>query len=723
MMVYRFLLMRSKWLLFFLSISINSYAQQESDDLFALSPAELAEIPITIATGTARPAFRSAAVTTVITAKQITTMGATNLHEVLETVPGLHATLQAVNGDYTYTLRGIANKAGSEVLLMMNGTRYTVPFKGNHVIGMQIPVEAIQRIEVIRGPGSALYGADAFAGVINIITKKAKDINGTVVGVRGGSFNTESTWGQHGDHWLGWDIAASLQYNHEGVDNDRIVAVDAQTARDHQFGTQASLAPGAMQTQGERWNAHLNLERKYVNVNFWAFSAVNQGLKAGAGGALDNRGRLNNQSYLADAKFSTEDTLQDWELQAHFSYLTSTVNIDLFNFPAGSILPLNVNGEPTDNPAAVKGLGKFSTGVQSNLGIRNKAPMLQLSSLYKGFNHHLLRLMAGYRYEQVSATESRNHGVGVINGSTLSAPPTINIINGKMVNLTGTANVFLPTHHRDIWSLALQDEWLFTEDWQLTAGLRYDQYSDFGSTFNPRAALVWDVNEQLTTKLLYGQAFRAPSFLEHFQQNNQLFVGNLNLKPEKIDTFEWAVDYRPVRTLHTGLNIYYYTIHDFIGRGASSTALLTAINTKGQSGYGAEFEWDWQFYPDWNFKGNYAWQNSRDRSLKRRVSSVPGQKIYSAIAWKFLPQWQLQTQLNWVGHRSNFVNSPNNRPLKNYETVDLTLNGKNLFGFIDATASARNLFDSKGKEPSISAYPNNLPIPGQSFYFELSTHF
>ena len=207
----------------------NAQAQQELDELMELSPAELGNISVSIASGTVKKLSHSAAVTSVITAEQIATMGATDLHEILETVPGMHVNIQPVTGDYSYSMRGIRNDTNSEVLLMMNGTRFSVPYQGTHMAGMIVPVENIQRIEVIRGPGSALYGADAFAGVINIVTKKAADLDGVTIGARGGNADTKSSWGQYGGQWQGWDVATSLQYSHNGADPDRIVEADALT--------------------------------------------------------------------------------------------------------------------------------------------------------------------------------------------------------------------------------------------------------------------------------------------------------------------------------------------------------------------------------------------------------------------------------------------------------------------------------------------------------------
>lgn len=706
--------------LLFICFSSVLCADEQLDELFELSPAELAEISVTIASGTKKPVFRSAAVTSVITAQQISTMGATDLHEVLETIPGLHVSIQAITGDHIYSMRGIRNDFNSQVLFMLNGSRFNIPYKGSPLTGMEMPVEAIARIEVIRGPGSAVYGADAFAGVINIITKKAQDIDGTTVGIRGGSWDTQSIWGQHGSQWLGWNVSASLQYAHNNDDEDRIIKADAQTAFDQAFSTSVSNAPGVMRTQNERWNAHLNLQRKYLDINFWAYNETDADLRAGAGGALDNNGQLNGNNFLGDIHFSTEDLLgDDWQLLAQASFISTNIHTKIYNFPAGSILPIGADGNL--NPYNPTGLVSFPDGMRTNLRIKTKAPTIKLTTIYKGFENHIFRLIGSFRHELVNTEESRNYGVGIINGNNLVPPPTINLAAG-MQSVTGTDLIFLPDKHRSIWSIAFQDEWLITPELQLTAGLRYDEYSDFGGTINPRVALVWDINEKLSSKLLYGQAFRAPSFLELYQQNSQLFIGNPDLEPEKIQTIELAFDYRPTETLRSALNIFYYQIDDPIGEELVSTnTSLQVRNQKGQYGYGTEFEWDWRFLPKWNFRGNYAWQYSRNQATHRRVSNVPENQVYGALSWQFLSHWQIQTQVNWIGHRVSGRGDP--RVLDDYETVDITLNGKKLFDFLDLSASVRNLFDSNGKEPAIAAYSNSMPIAGQSFYFEAAVHF
>jgi len=678
------------------------------DDFFAMSPAELAATPIvSIATGTPKPIFQSAAVTSVITAEQIKSMGATELHEVLETVPGVHAGIQDSTGDYYYSMRGISNTTNSQVLMMLNGTRITTPFRGTVMDFTEIPLEAIQRVEVIRGPGSALYGADAFAGVINIITKKANDINGTTLGARVGDHSTQSGWGQHGAKWAGWDVAASLQYQHTSGDEGRIIKADSQTTIDNALGTQASHAPGPMNTRYETLNGHLNLQRKHWDIGFWAFNSIDGGTRAGAAAALDPNSRANGEQYMGDIRYSTEDWFDDWELMAHASYLQTGFQTQFQVFPDNAVLPIDRNGNVNFVSSSSPVL--FSNGAVADLGRIQKIPSIELSSIYQGWKNHLLRLSSGFRYEELITNQLTNFGYGV---------PLPAVVDGALTDVTGTQFVYLPNTHRSIWSAVAQDEWQFAKNWQLTVGVRFDDYSDFGSTINPRAALVWDINEHLTSKLLYGKAFRAPNFSEQGNQNNPVIVGNKQLKPETINTVEWAFDYRPFSSLRTAVNLYYYEINNLI---AIPPGTVTYSNSGNQNGYGTEFEWNWQIAEQWNVMGNYAWQNARNSATNNRVTGVPEHHVYTAVRWQFLSQWQLQPQINWVGGRTRL--SGDNRPLQDYQTFDLTLRGKKLLGQLNMAASIHNMFDANNFDPAVASLPQNIPMPGRSFYFEVSTNF
>ncbi|CAK0780863.1 hypothetical protein CCP3SC15_810013 [Gammaproteobacteria bacterium] len=96
--------------------------------------------------------------------------------------------------------------------------------------------------------------------------------------------------------------------------------------------------------------------------------------------------------------------------------------------------------------------------------------------------------------------------------------PVPNPPDGSVIDYYDIQSHLLP-HQRRVDYLYAQDEWNLARDWTLTAGVRHDRYSDFGSTTNPRLALVWDATLNLTAKLLFGQAFRAPSFTEQYGIN------------------------------------------------------------------------------------------------------------------------------------------------------------------------------------------------------------
>ena len=169
------------------SVSVAGTNSEEQDFALTFGDAQM----ISIATGTQQPISRAPAVADVVTSDDIKAMGATNLDQVLETIPGIHVSVSSYRFNPIYSIRGIGSDIDPQVLVLVNGIPLTQLFQGDRGIRSSLPVANIARVEVIRGPGSAVYGADAFAGVINVITKKADDINGTEAGLRAGSFDSQ----------------------------------------------------------------------------------------------------------------------------------------------------------------------------------------------------------------------------------------------------------------------------------------------------------------------------------------------------------------------------------------------------------------------------------------------------------------------------------------------------------------------------------------------------
>ena len=103
------------------------------------------------------------------------------------------------------------------------------------------------------------------------------------------------------------------------------------------------------------------------------------------------------------------------------------------------------------------------------------------------------------------------------------------------------------------------------------------------------------------------------------------------------------------------------------------------------------------------------------------MTGVPAHHVYVALGWKFLPQWQLQPQLNWIGGRTGLAGR--NQQLSDYETIDFTLRGQKLLGHLNLAASLRNALNTQYYEPTALPLPTTLPMPGRSFYLEASVNF
>jgi iron complex outermembrane receptor protein len=281
---------------------------------------------------------------------------------------------------------------------------------------------------------------------------------------------------------------------------------------------------------------------------------------------------------------------------------------------------------------------------------------------------------------------------------------------------------FLRPQRRKVDYLYVQDEWGFAKDWALTAGLRHDRYSDFGGTTNPRLALVWDAALDLTAKLLYGRAFRAPSFSESYGITNPVALGNPNLSPETNSTVEAAFSWQARRDTQVNLSFFRYAMKDIIRTVPNAIAGTgaTYANTGGQRGSGAELELVWDAAHSLRFTGHYAYQRSIDETSGQDAGYAPHHHIYARADWRFAGNWLASSQINWVADRQRAAGDT--RPaIPDYKTVDLTLRtnrSKNRWGF---AASARNLFNADVREPSLApglTIPYDLPMAPRSLYLQ-----
>jgi iron complex outermembrane receptor protein len=426
----------------------------------------------------------------------------------------------------------------------------------------------------------------------------------------------------------------------------------------------------------------------------------------GIGQALDPTKPMSVERINADLTYHDQQFTDNWDVQAQLSYLYTGFEFAYQIFPPGAFggaYPIGYIGEPS----------AFQKDTQ-----------LALSGFYRGLDDHLIRVGAGYaNYDMYEVRHIGNFGPNPFTGEQISPI--------ELVDVSDTPAAFIPEVARNNSYAFLQDTWTISPNWELTAGVRYDDYSDFGSTTNPRLGLVWEPRSDLTAKLLYGRAFRAPAFRDLYNQNNPIAIGNPNLKPEKIETWELVFDYRSTENLHLALNLFRYEIEDkitYVPKGDSEFGYANAASWKGQGG---EFELRWKTSAKSSLLFNYSYQDSKDDTTNATLSNAPQQFAFVRADYLIGSYWYLDGQLHWLDEWPRDPNDP--RPaMDGYTTVDLVLRRKDIRGGkTNFAIGIRNLFDADVRYPSpgpgvgstVVNVPNDLPGAGRFFFGEFRYKF
>ncbi len=665
---------------------------------------------VSIATGTSKRIDKAPAVTTLITADDIARSGASHLDEVLEMVPGLHVSPSTISRlDSVYSIRGIQTGFNPQVLVLLNGTEFKNSFSGGLPYTFRFPANVIERIEVIRGPGTAVYGADAFSGVINIVTKNLAETP-TNAGIRVGSFASRDLWVQTGGKWRDIELGFALEHQQSDGDTDRIAKTDQQTVFDRVFGTKASNAPGALASRYDIIDAHTSAKLQNWKWEQWWWQQRDGGLGPGGAQALDPNGYQKFRDYRSKLTHSQEIS-NDLTWTNDLSYMDARSETYFVLFPAGTKLPIGTDGNV--NFSAPAGLVTFTDGYIGSPRSNHKDSRFNSILNYNGFTDHELRFELGWFEQKLTPREFKNFGPGVING-------TIPVVDGDLTDLTGSNYIYVKPISRTNRHLSVQDIWQLAADWELTYGVRYDHFSDFGTTVNPRAAVVWNTAHNLTTKLLYGSAFRAPSFNELFLQNNPSGLGNPELDPESIDTTELVFDYQPNFDNHLVLNIFRYKAKDLIDKApVPGTSFLQTANVYDLNGEGAEFEWTYRPAALWRIDFNLAYQNTKNAATERKVANAPGKSASVRVYYDLNSNWQLSSWAHWIADRRR-APTDTQAELADYQLWNLALNYQPSESPWLVKTSVRNLFDKKVYEPSGTAISNDFLMEGRSLNLQVS---
>jgi outer membrane receptor for ferrienterochelin and colicins len=475
-------------------LSSTAFADQEAD-LFNLSLSELLQTKVTIASKNEETTRSSPSSVTIFTRKDIKNMGVSSWIELINQVPGFYSMMNSVEGNQSHlVIRGHAQTYANTLLVLLNGHRINDDYTGgiNYVIRF-MELADVERIEIIRGPGSAIYGSNAFSGVINILTEPTNNVS-----LSYGEFTTQK-----------------LQANYATTNNNWTIGAGVSYSRDHGEHFDGIYDPFNLQTfthdarKTKQVRAYLSNDTTHIFAqyldseidDYYLFRRLRDGV---------NHLKLDHLMFGLNHKFYDSDT---FSLELSGGLQTAKRN---------SLGALDPQGEaPFEN-------ADFLFGVNFEYSSKNIA----LDSRY-----------------QVNQDVTLNSGLSITQSQVPRSFLRSNFdIYGDFSELTNVTlfdadeqRVVLDKK-RKISSAYLQTQWQATPKLKLTAGIRHDGYNDINGALMPRFATIYDIDNRQTVKLLYGQAYKAPSLGDLYDDESGLAsgqtIGSQTLKASEMETLE-----------------------------------------------------------------------------------------------------------------------------------------------------------------------------------------
>lgn len=496
--------------------SPSAYADNSEQAVDDLDLVKLLNVQVSTATKTSESMDEAPAVITVVTRDDIHRWGYRNVGEVLSHCVGFFSVDDHILPNAG--VRGMTGGLGAEsgvIKVMIDGRSVAYRTTSGNWLGAElIPLESIQQIEIIRGPASALYGADAFLGVVNIITESPDDAR--PVRARGfAGFSGSNPGGQV-------DIVGTAR---AGRFDFLIGAVGEYADRSGLEMPSESPAPNIPEYAGDRLTAD-NLKRRSL------------GMQLRVGYRVPETGHLIASAYLSGFKRGGDF--------APWAQLTNGETDD--GRRVGTVISqgqLRLNLDGLLHATKSLDLSVQSTYFQGGILPADRIELgsdlwyAKRDTSYKGVDSVFeARLFPTKRFNIIAGVES------VYDRERLLPPERISRVTNEPVGSTarGGRLGFLNLGTFVSSNLSLIDQWL-----KLTGGIRYDNHSTYGSQLSGRVGATSRWSKAIVMKLLYGNAFKAPSpYLLHAAPLGPGDVrGNENLKPQKLQTVEYQLSFKP----------------------------------------------------------------------------------------------------------------------------------------------------------------------------------
>lgn len=525
------------------SLSVNA-DEKPLNEYMKLSFQELLTLDLTTASHTPQSILDSPYTISVITEDEIKNSGARDIFDLIKHVPGLQIAITN-RGRPVVNLRGISRPTSNYVLFLLNGHRLNEPANGSatfHVGLANLPVHNIKRIEVVRGPGSSVYGTGAFLGVVNVITYNANEINGVEATLRHERDETGSIGEEYNilvGHSFNSETNLALNLNVKDYEGDK------RRVKQDLFGNrnQADTEFDQYDFQGEFNFGHLNIKTRATHQS--------RGEYAGALFVPDDENQLKYDAAYIDIKYNDKISRHiDGTLGFYADYIEGTSR--LVSRPAlSTLLGRRIDSNTDDLSLEV-----------SKIGADGKL-------VFSYFDDHLLTF--GVQFEHQSQNDLKHKTNSILPIGTYH--PLVDVTKSDPFGIDAS---------REVYALFVEDSWGVFETVNVNMGVRYDYYTDFGSTINPRFGIKWNFVKDWNLRFTYGTAFRAPDFRSLYLVSPSS-SGNKNLQEEHIETFEVGLSGNPIKNLRTEVTLFRNELDDMIAVQSGTFQNLQQMKSKGWS--------------------------------------------------------------------------------------------------------------------------------------------
>ena len=611
---------------------------------------------------------------TILSGDDLLQRGARTVWESLALVPGLSLGLE-MTGERQVLSRGVGHGyASGNIKILLDGVSMNSSQQATANSVLNIPIEQVERIEVIRGPGSSVQGEYAYAGIVNVITRKRE---------RRLRLQADEDLGAGlGGIWY-WDDPQrdlSLSLNLAGLESDQAgvpVNEDALAALGESY---LSNAPGHSNEAQRYKSAFTNLQwraffldLKLIENSYGDHFGINHFLPP-----ADNN--LASHHHTVSAQLGYDPRLSDTlSAKLRLEFLRQERDRDrLYVFPASYL---------ADEP------------IYMNQDYQETRHRGSADVFWRPNADHTA--LFGFELSHITIDQAK--------WEWTNFPDPI-------------PSTWLDTDHdRTIVGLVAQDEYRAGDRLTLTATLRYDDYSDAGSMLSPRAAAVWRFDESNILKAQYARAFRPPTFYE------LEYAAQTDLEASEIDTFELGyILTKP--TWETRATLFHSDLTDpVLFDEVSGDGYVNAEDIRLR---GVELEYVRRLGTHWKLDANLSYV---DAVRSNSDTAVPGGARWLgnlALLWRPHERWTAALQLNYIGERSR-VDYESRSDLDDSTTLDLTLNYQMAAKGLSLHAGVKNLGDADLYYPDILTsfggveliYPDGYPRAGRRWWISAAYAF